>query len=112
MIKIFDSGRFSSYRASVRLDDARSPIMESSQYVKRPTTVFLSHKHDELDDLKDVVGFLEKEYSVKVYIDSRDPLLPKKTSGDATVDFWDEWLKDGISVDIGTVVEALRKQLK
>ena len=56
--------------------------MESSQYVKCPTTVFLSHKHDGLDDLKDVVGFLEKEYSVKVYIDSRDPLLPKKTSGE------------------------------
>ena len=50
MTGIFESGRFRQYRASTRLDDARVPIMESSQYVKRPTTVFLSHKHDELDD--------------------------------------------------------------
>jgi len=82
MIRIFESGRFRQYRTSIRLDDARTPIMESSQYVKRPTTVFLSHKHDELDDLKDIIGFLEKEYSVKVYIDSRDPSLPPRTSGE------------------------------
>jgi len=82
MIRIFESGQFSQYRTSTRLDDAIKPIMESSQYVKRATTVFLSHKHDELNDLKDTIGFLEKEFGVKVYIDSRDPSLPKKTSGE------------------------------
>jgi hypothetical protein len=44
--------------------------------------VFLSHKHDDLDDLGGVISFLENEYGVKVYIDSRDPSLPKRTSGE------------------------------
>lgn len=37
-------------------------------------------KHDDLDDLKGLLGFLEQEYGVKVYIDSRDPSMPKITS--------------------------------
>lgn len=44
------------------------------------TTIFLSHKHDDLDDLKDVIGFLQTKYSVKVYVDSRDPSMPPLTS--------------------------------
>lgn len=30
----------------------------------------------------------------------------------ATIDFWDEWSKDNINVDIDTAIEALRKQSK
>lgn len=82
MINIFESGHFSQYRTSMRLDDARKPITESYQYAQRLTTVFLSHKHDELNELKDFIGFLVKEYNVKVYIDSRDPSLPRITSGE------------------------------
>ena len=43
--------------------------------------MFLSHKHDELDELKDIIGFLERYYNVKTYIDSRDPSMPLVTSG-------------------------------
>ncbi|MBQ6039887.1 MAG: toll/interleukin-1 receptor domain-containing protein [Oscillospiraceae bacterium] len=80
MKRIFESGYFEEY--AVRdLNSARKEIItESYQYAERKPTVFISHKHDDLSDLKGVIGFLEKEYRVKVYIDSRDPSMPKITS--------------------------------
>lgn len=79
MRSIFEQGSLSAY-SQVRLDDSRSPILEHFQYGVRKTTVFISHKHDDLDDLKGLLGFLENRYGVKVYIDSRDPSMPKTTS--------------------------------
>jgi len=80
MVTIFEQGRFNSY-SQVRLDESRSSVLKHSQYgVASKTTVFISHKHDDLEDLKGVLGFLEKVYGVKVYIDSRDPKMPKVTS--------------------------------
>lgn len=82
MNTIFEQGSFHFY-SKIRLDEARGPITESSTlYAKRKTTVFVSHKHDELGDLKDVIGFLETEYNVLAYIDSRDPSMPEKTSAE------------------------------
>ena len=83
MKMIFEQGEFSNYRNSSRLDDAMQPITESYsfEYAARKTTIFLSHKHDELDDLQDIIGFLEHEYNTKVYIDSKDSSMPKVTSG-------------------------------
>lgn len=79
MRSIFEQGSLSAY-SQVRLDDSRSPILEHFQCGARKTTVFISHKHDDLDDLKGLLGFLENRYGVKVYIDSRDPSMPKTTS--------------------------------
>ncbi len=79
MRSIFEQGSFHRY-SQVRLDESMSPVLEHSQYGARKTTVFISHKHDDLDDLKGLLGFLEQEYGVKVYIDSRDPSMPKITS--------------------------------
>ena len=44
-------------------------------------TVFLSHKHDDLNELKGVIG-LFNDYGVKVYIDTMDNKMPKETSAD------------------------------
>lgn len=79
MGRIIEQGTFQAY-AQVRLDEARSSISEYSQYGMRRTTVFVSHKHDELGELKGVLGFLETQYGVKIYIDSQDPTMPKLTS--------------------------------
>ncbi len=79
MRSIFDQGWFQSY-SNIRLDDSMSPIIEYSQYGARKITVFISHKHDDLDDLKGILGFLESTYGVKVYIDSQDSSMPKLTS--------------------------------
>jgi len=64
-----------------------SRIYETSRYAERKTTVFISHKHDDLEDLKGVLGFLEMQYSVKVYIDSRDSSMPAVTSAETGTTF-------------------------
>ncbi len=81
MKNIFEQGEFNEFRIS-RLDDVISPINESYQFAQKKTTVFISHKHEDLEDLKAVIGFLEKSYGIKVYIDSQDPAMPKITSGE------------------------------
>lgn len=77
MITIFEEGYFNRY-SRVNLDESRD-IIAHSQYSSVPT-VFISHKHDDLNDLKGLLGFLEQEFHVKVYIDSKDPAMPKITS--------------------------------
>lgn len=82
MRKIFEQGSFHSY-SKLRLDEAMGPVMESATiYSQRKTTVFVSHKHDDLSDLKDILGFFESTYGVLTYIDSRDPSMPKVTSAE------------------------------
>lgn len=66
-----------------------SPIILHSQYGIKKTTVFVSHKHEDLEDLKGLLGFLEDEYNVKVYIDSNDPKMPKVTSAETALNIKD-----------------------
>lgn len=80
MRKIFEENYFKAYKVDNLITES-GQIQEYSQYGKRLITVFISHKHDDLESLKGVIGFLEKEYDVKAYIDSRDPNMPKVTSG-------------------------------
>ena len=81
MKTIFEQGYFNSYSKD-RLVEARSTILKHSMYGERKTTVFISHKHDDLEDLKGILGFLEKNYNVNVYIDSQDPEMPPITSAE------------------------------
>jgi hypothetical protein len=43
-------------------------------------TIFLSHKHDEVEQLKDAIALLKK-FGVNVYVDHTDEEMPKYTSG-------------------------------
>lgn len=79
MKRIFESREFSNYQVS-SLYESRS-VITADRYAASQVTAFLSHKHDDLDDLKDIIGFFEKTYNVKVYIDSRDSSMPATTSG-------------------------------
>lgn len=81
MSQIFQQGQFRSFAVS-QVTGAQAPIMESVRYSEAKTTVFISHKHDDLDDLKGVLGFLEQTYNIKVYIDSQDPSMPIITSAE------------------------------
>ena len=82
MKKIFTSGDFRAYRTD-SLQEAMEQVRDSyMSFNKKRITVFISHKHDDLGDLKDILGFLEDKYDVKCYIDSRDPVMPKRTSGE------------------------------
>jgi len=81
-INVFESGYVRDY-AITNLNSARSKVItESYQFAHISTTVFISHKHDDLENLKDIIGFLEKEYAVKAYIDSEDSQMPKITSAE------------------------------
>lgn len=83
MKNIFERGSFSGYKNSMRMDSARSEIKKSiyESASQKQTTVFISHRHDDLDELSGLLGFLEQNYGIKVYIDSRDPSMPPVTSG-------------------------------
>ena len=83
MKAIFEQGEFRNYRKN-NLLESTEPISElnHSIFSEQKTTVFISHKHDELDDLKDLIGFIEANYDVKAYIDSKDSSMPKHTSGE------------------------------
>ena len=85
MVEVFNQGDFSSYRIedsrySGVLTESRSFSAGTRRPVKR--TIFLSHKHDDLEDLKGFIGYLERNYNVECYIDSDDPGMPEKTSGE------------------------------
>ncbi len=76
---IFETGYFKKYGAS-ELRNYYIPIDEFDNcFSKKKTTVFISHKHDELDDLSNFISFLEKNYSVKAYIDANDSNMPSIT---------------------------------
>ncbi|MDX8338832.1 toll/interleukin-1 receptor domain-containing protein [Draconibacterium sp. IB214405] len=75
----FDDNLVNESEITKSLDNIRN-FNASSEYSSRPT-VFISHKHDDLKDLRGVIGLFEK-YGAKVYIDSMDNKMPKQTSGD------------------------------
>ena len=61
------------------------PVNESLQEFKseskyQKVTIFLSHKHDEIEELDSAISFL-KQFDVEVYVDWLDEGMPKKTSG-------------------------------
>lgn len=89
MKTIFEQGEFHSF-AKDNLTESRATIYEYSQY---QPTVFISHKHDDLEDLKDLIGFLEQQYNVKAYIDSRDASMPAITSGKTAQNIKDRIIK-------------------
>ena len=79
---VFNEGDFSAYKKQ-QLNEARGEIVRPDPYWgKAKISIFISHKHDDLEDLRGIIGFLESQYNVKCYIDSRDPSLPKTTSGE------------------------------
>ncbi len=82
MKKIFERGEFNNYQLKSLNEAMEDMNVLRHSYQTKKITIFISHKHDDLDDLKGVIGFLEKNYNVKVYIDSRDASMPRTTSGD------------------------------
>ena len=81
MKNIFEKGDFNNF-SSIRLDEAKISINKSYEFSQKTTTVFISHRHDDLEDLMGLIGFLEKTYGIKAYIDSQDSSMPKVTSGE------------------------------
>ena len=81
---IFERGYFQSKNVTEnKIRDSLNEVKSfraSNAYSAKPT-VFLSHKHDDLDDVRGVIGELES-LGAKVYIDSMDNKMPDETNGD------------------------------
>ena len=77
-------GELKDYRKK-NLEEAYESINCRDQYYSTKTIVFISHKHDELEDIKDVIGFFETQYHVKCYIDSEDGSMPIFTSEETAI---------------------------
>lgn len=48
------------------------------------TKIFLSHKHDEVQELEGAISFL-KSFGVDIYVDWLDQGMPKNTCGETAV---------------------------
>ena len=81
---IFERGHFNSSIIEERVinESLKEVRTFSAQYASTVIpTVFLSHKHDDLNDLQGFMGKL-KQLGAKVYIDSMDNKMPGQTSGE------------------------------
>ncbi|MDR2036348.1 MAG: toll/interleukin-1 receptor domain-containing protein [Bacteroidales bacterium] len=70
------------YRNTTRFFSATESLKQIRNESKsNKTTIFLSHKHDELEVLDGAISFLKKE-GIDVYVDWLDEGMPKTTSGE------------------------------
>lgn len=78
----FDDNIVSETSLNDSLNESRS--FDSRYASKVKPTVFLSHKHDDLSEVKGVFGMLQK-HGAKIYIDSMDNRMPNQTSGETAL---------------------------
>ncbi|MEO7313384.1 MAG: toll/interleukin-1 receptor domain-containing protein [Chitinophagaceae bacterium] len=86
---IFERGHFKSERIekgiiTQALNETRT--FSKGKYESKPT-VFISHKHSDLEDVEELKGFMEiiEELGAKIYIDSMDNKIPGHTCGDTAL---------------------------
>ena len=65
MVEIFSSGAFANYkiqdtRYTSVLNESRS--FSAGERKSSKSTVFISHKHSDLEDLKGLIGYLEQYF--------------------------------------------------
>jgi hypothetical protein len=82
---MFNRGDFNSFKSSQSITNLNESVRRTRYFsASKPygkTTVFISHKHDDLDleELKGVIDVLENYYNVIPYIDSMDNKMPEYT---------------------------------
>lgn len=84
---IFEKGHFRSNRLQksyINESLNRTKTFSSKNASDSKTTVFLSHKHQDIEELEEASGVIEmlEDYGVKVCIDSMDNKMPHQTSGE------------------------------
>lgn len=82
-MSIISKSRLTEYRNSTRyysktINESLKEFKAESRYSK--VTIFLSHKHDETEELDSAISFLKK-FGVEVYVDWLDEGMPRTTSG-------------------------------
>lgn len=82
---VFENRTFREYKID-NIESARDDVTTKKNVDGTDIiNVFVSHKHEDLEVLGEVIGFLEQKYGVKVYIDSRDSSMPGITSGETAI---------------------------
>jgi hypothetical protein len=86
-LMIFERGHFKGTKTqkgfiAKSLNESRNFTASTAHPDK--ITVFLSHRHKDLEDEEELIGFIEmlEELGAKVYIDSIDNALPDQTCGE------------------------------
>jgi hypothetical protein len=84
---IFEKSHFKSSRLEKSIINEslnRTKTFSAKTAYDTKTTVFLSHKHKDLEELEEATGVIEflEDMGVKVYIDSMDNKMPEQTSGE------------------------------
>lgn len=86
---IFERGYFKSDRIekgiiTEALNETRT--FSKGKYESKPT-VFISHKHSDLEDVEELKGIMEiiEDLGAKIYIDSMDNKMPGHTCGDTAL---------------------------
>ncbi len=78
----FKTGYFGQYQQKNLTEALQHGLTYTAKdSTTRKPLVFISHKHDDLKDLKELIRFLETFYNCSCYIDSLDSNLPVSTSG-------------------------------
>lgn len=83
---IFERGYFKSNRiqkSAINESLRETRTFSKDKYESKPT-VFISHKHSDLEELKGVMEILE-DLGAKIYIDSMDNSMPGHTCGDTAI---------------------------
>lgn len=80
---IISKSALSNFRNSTRyysktVNESLKEFKEESRLNK--VTIFLSHKHNEMEELDSAISFL-KRFGVEIYVDWLDTGMPKMTSG-------------------------------
>lgn len=91
MKKIFKKDYFSDFKI-FDISECRKefPLCRRSRYGElfnsdSKINVFISHKHNDIEEVKGVIGFLEKTYNVQCYIDELDDDMPDNTNKETAV---------------------------
>lgn len=82
-MSIISKSTLTEFRNSTRtfsktINESLLEFKTQSKYNK--VTIFLSHKHDETEELDSAISFL-KRFGVEIYVDWLDDGMPRQTSG-------------------------------
>lgn len=82
-MSLINVSQLRAYRKSTKsynlsLNESLRNFRNESKYLK--TKIFLSHKHDELENLEGAISFLNN-HSIQIYVDWLDEGMPKTTCG-------------------------------
>jgi hypothetical protein len=86
---IFERGHFKTDKIQKSfINEAlkETRLFNASKHDSKPT-VFISHKHSDLEDVEELKGIIEvlEDCGAKIYIDSMDNKMPQETCGDTAL---------------------------